>query len=944
MEGVSKRSNDSARHDPLVGQRLASYEILKRVARGGMGVVYRARHVYIDKIVALKVLDPALAGREDLIERFRIEAQSLAKVEHANVVKVIDILEDKGMHFIVMDFAEGKDLRRIVKKKGPLSADLVLSVAKQTAEALWAAHREGILHRDIKPENLIINARGRCKLADFGLAGDLRLIAEGHEGPLTFGTPAYSAPEVLRKKTPDRRSDVFGFGATIYFLATGEPPFGATGTQQIGMRQKQGAQLIEAYRSDLPPAMTSLVMDCMHVDPRDRPQDFREVLDRIPAPKRVPDAVPLTATNPTGPLDTRTDGSMTFSSVEATGGVNKLPLFVGGGALLLVLALGGLLWWKNAQTNPPINPDNATGNRSSISRGNTGNKGSGNESRTRPRDNTANDPTTNPDQVSFNDAELTCRDALLREDYPGAYQIWSDWIREHPESELRSQAESKRDGVVNTVNKKRKNAFDLVERAVSDYLNNDKTGEALAEVEAYPEVLLTPMFESEPVAVVEDLGELRDKILDAEQRDLDDVLEDAKELREDWKDSQNQSESRRRMNAANLLDERQLLGDFKAHRTSVATKKIDDRLKELDGLLTQLERDSEIPVALFERWRGVNERNAAKDALRVFEQARKLMRLRRVPAASKSVSKALKDETKRRENLRVDAEATQLAEILKNPGPVESALVSTSEIVAKVLSMHEALSDEFRAAQATGRWIDFAASSGRDDDDSPNGRINRFSARVTKVQDHQVFVRDKSGKDMTVEYGLLATSFVRDWFRESSDFRYRLTLVWWLAAVGKSSDANSEAKRLRREQFLTSKLKDELDAIDTQDVFGSLENRLRFLATMPTDPVELKPDSPEQQLRLAEKSAGSEYLAACVVLTDRALIRPVVFRKAILQATPTREYAQLWTEIEPFNPKAWLLLARAEADNDEHGLSRLAAQRALVLNPALKDAWRILHP
>jgi serine/threonine-protein kinase len=182
----------AAKPDPLIGKRIGSYEVLARVARGGMGVVYRARHIYIDKVVALKVLDPALSARPELIERFRTEAQSLARVEHEHVVKVIDILEDQGVHCIVMDFAEGENLRQQVKKHGPLPADELLSVARQTAEALFAAHREGILHRDIKPENLIMNARGRCKLADFGLAGDLRLITEGHEGPLNFGTPAYA--------------------------------------------------------------------------------------------------------------------------------------------------------------------------------------------------------------------------------------------------------------------------------------------------------------------------------------------------------------------------------------------------------------------------------------------------------------------------------------------------------------------------------------------------------------------------------------------------------------------------------------------------------------------------------------------------------------------------------------------------------------------------------
>src|SRR5690606_14052592 len=111
---------------------------------------------------------------------------------------------------------------------------------------------------------------------------DLRLISEGHEGPLNFGTPAYSSPEVLRRLVPDSRSDIFSYAATLWFLATGEPPFGQEGMQQVLLRQKQGAKPLEQARPDLPVKMTRVINECLAWNPGDRPESFREVLDRLP--------------------------------------------------------------------------------------------------------------------------------------------------------------------------------------------------------------------------------------------------------------------------------------------------------------------------------------------------------------------------------------------------------------------------------------------------------------------------------------------------------------------------------------------------------------------------------------------------------------------------------------------------------------------------------------
>jgi tRNA A-37 threonylcarbamoyl transferase component Bud32 len=212
-----------------VARRLAQFEIIERLGQGGMGVVYKARQPQLDRIVALKILPPVDALSPDFIERFRREARTLAKLNHPNIVSVHEFGEQGGLYYFVMEYVDGANVRALLDNK-TLTPTAALAIVPQVCEALEYAHEEGVIHRDIKPENLLIDKKGRVKVADFGLAKLLR--REALDVTLTvsgtsLGTLRYMAPEQLEKpEAVDHRADIYSLGVVLYEMLTGELPMG----------------------------------------------------------------------------------------------------------------------------------------------------------------------------------------------------------------------------------------------------------------------------------------------------------------------------------------------------------------------------------------------------------------------------------------------------------------------------------------------------------------------------------------------------------------------------------------------------------------------------------------------------------------------------------------------------------------------------------------------
>ena len=212
-----------------VGRHFPQLEILGLLGRGGMGIVYKARQKHLDRVVALKILPPEISRDRSFAERFAREARSLARLNHPNIVSIFDSGEADGLFYFVMEFVDGTNLRQSLKAN-QISPKEALAIVPAICDALQYAHDMGIVHRDIKPENVLLDRKGRVKIADFGLAKlinpatpDVALTQTG----LMMGTPKYMAPEQMdRPAEVDHRADIYSLGVVFYEMLTGELPLG----------------------------------------------------------------------------------------------------------------------------------------------------------------------------------------------------------------------------------------------------------------------------------------------------------------------------------------------------------------------------------------------------------------------------------------------------------------------------------------------------------------------------------------------------------------------------------------------------------------------------------------------------------------------------------------------------------------------------------------------
>jgi len=218
-------------------RRLGGFEIVERIGQGGMGAVFKARQVSMDRLVALKILPRTLAQNEDFVQRFLREARSAARLRHPNIVQAYDVGFADGYYFFAMEFVDGETLSQIVSREGPLEQNRALEVMKQTCSALAAAHKAGIVHRDIKPANIMIDKNGEVRVTDFGLAkrteGDINVTADGR----VLGTPAYVAPEIAKGAEADARADLYSLAATIFYALSGRPPFEGNNFSEVIIKQ-----------------------------------------------------------------------------------------------------------------------------------------------------------------------------------------------------------------------------------------------------------------------------------------------------------------------------------------------------------------------------------------------------------------------------------------------------------------------------------------------------------------------------------------------------------------------------------------------------------------------------------------------------------------------------------------------------------------------------------
>ncbi|PQO26399.1 serine/threonine protein kinase [Blastopirellula marina] len=283
------------------------YLIVDLIDVGGMGMVFKAIHRGMDRVVAVKIISPKMLGSSDHVKRFRREVRVAATLEHPNVVRSYDADESRGINFLVMEYVRGKNLRQIVRESGPMSLDQAVDSIRQAAVGLDYAHQHGVIHRDIKPGNLLLNNQGTLKILDLGLAHvdeslrqldtngvqsrDASVIeSEITSAGMILGTASFMAPEQsLNSHLVDARTDIYSLGCTLFYLLTGDPVYQGDTVFQVLVRHRESEiPSICEMRADVPESLNTVFQRMVAKSPDDRFQSMHEVVEEIDACKIAP--------------------------------------------------------------------------------------------------------------------------------------------------------------------------------------------------------------------------------------------------------------------------------------------------------------------------------------------------------------------------------------------------------------------------------------------------------------------------------------------------------------------------------------------------------------------------------------------------------------------------------------------------------------------------------
>lgn len=261
------------------------YELERKIGEGGMARVYSGRDLKLNRRVAVKVLHRQYVNDADFLGRFRHEALAAAILNHPSIVDVYDVGQDGDIHYIVMEYVEGTDLKSLINREGPLPIPQAVAIAEQVAQGLVAAHRANMLHRDIKPQNIIVTPDGQVRITDFGIAKSQFSTSLTQTG-ITYGTVDYIAPEQAQGKPSSPRSDLYSLGITLYEMVTGRLPFTGENAVAIAMQHATAEPPPpRRFNSQIPPQLEALILRTLAKDPERRPSSADEFA-RMLAPFR----------------------------------------------------------------------------------------------------------------------------------------------------------------------------------------------------------------------------------------------------------------------------------------------------------------------------------------------------------------------------------------------------------------------------------------------------------------------------------------------------------------------------------------------------------------------------------------------------------------------------------------------------------------------------------
>lgn len=322
----------------------ARYQIIEELGKGGMGRVYKAHDTKIKEKIALKLIKPEIAKDKKTIERFSNELRLARKIRHKNVCGMFDLGEEKGTHYITMEFVPGEDLRSSIRRFGQLPIGKSISIAKQICEGLSEAHRLGVIHRDLKSNNIMIDKEGNVRIMDFGIARSLE--AKGITGSgVMIGTPEYMSPEQVEGKETDQRSDIYSLGVILYEMVTGRVPFEGDTPFAIGVKHKSEIpRNPQESNAQIPEDLSRVILKCLEKDKDKRFQSAGEVRleltgieEGIPTIEReIPLKKPITS-----------------KEITVSFGLKKLVIPA---LVVIVIAAAALIIWQLLPQEEPVYP------------------------------------------------------------------------------------------------------------------------------------------------------------------------------------------------------------------------------------------------------------------------------------------------------------------------------------------------------------------------------------------------------------------------------------------------------------------------------------------------------------------------------------------------------------------------------------------------------------
>ncbi|UCF39867.1 MAG: protein kinase [Gemmatimonadota bacterium] len=283
-EGTASSAGQLDHANLPTSERFADrYEITAALGQGAMGAVYRARDLELEEEIAIKTLRPELVVDPMLIERFKTEIRLARRITHRNVVRTHDFGEWAGIYYLTMEYVEGMTVRQLIDGRGRLGVSATLAIASQLAQALEVAHGEGVIHRDIKPHNLLLDGDGVLKVMDFGIARLSEATMGITETGLSVGTPAYMSPEqLLAESDLDERSDLYAVGVVLYECLTGGLPFAAKSPMSlVAMMLSEEPTAPQEVNSEIPPALSGLILQLLAKQPERRLSSARELGERL---------------------------------------------------------------------------------------------------------------------------------------------------------------------------------------------------------------------------------------------------------------------------------------------------------------------------------------------------------------------------------------------------------------------------------------------------------------------------------------------------------------------------------------------------------------------------------------------------------------------------------------------------------------------------------------